>query len=367
MHALFYVGDRQWSGCARAFLAAARGLGARGHDVCIACCGGSTLERRAHEFGIDPVLINDPESGFSSGWDLRKVLQERAIDVVFVISERDQLIVSSAMTRLGGLVIRRIPTLETLDLQRGGKLALRIANGGLLVSSERELQELQGLRPTGWTVPPTTAPIGVDATAYDDIRPLERRDLGIPPTDLLVACPYEPSGRYRVATVLRTFAFLVPRHPDLHLVIVGPGSNDEELRMHAAALGVNPAVTFLGERDDEIAVLRTADIGWPVASGDGGAYGFLDLAAARVAVVSEATPLAQQYVSDGINGILLPPADPAITASRVASFIAHGEARAAMANAARARVQRDFPESAMVDGFERAAQATIGRAKTAVP
>ncbi|HEX7020618.1 MAG TPA: glycosyltransferase family 4 protein [Gemmatimonadaceae bacterium] len=364
MHVLFYVGDKNWSGCARAFLAAARGLAARGHDVGIACCGGSTLERRAHEFGIDPILINDPESSFASGWDLRRVLQERAIDAAFVVSERDQLIVSSAMTRLGGVVIRRIPTLETLDLQRSGKLALRIANAGLLVSSERELQEL---RSAGWTVPPSVAPIGIDAAAYDDIRPLERRDLGIPPTGLLIACPYEPSGRYRVATVLRTLAFLVPRHRDLHVVIVGPGSNDEELRMHAAALGVSPAVTFLGERDDESAVLRTADVGWPVAAGDGGAYAFLDLAAAKIPVVSEATPLAQQFVSDGINGVLLPAADPAVTASRVASFIAHGEARSAMANAARARVQRDFPESAMIDGFERAAQAIAGRAKATVP
>lgn len=364
MHVLFYVGDTNWSGCARAFLAAARGLAARGHDVCIACCGGSTLERRARAQGFDPVLINDPRATFASGWDLRRVLQERAIDVVFVLSERDQLIVSSAMTRLGGSVIRRIPALDTFELQRSGKLALKIASGGLLVNSERELQEL---RSVGWALPPAYAPIGVDPAPYDDVRAIDRRELGIPPTGLLVVCPYEPTGRYRIATVFRTLSFLVPRHPDLHVVVLGPGSTDEELRMHAAALGVTPAVTFLGEREDELSVVRAADLGWPVAGGDGGAYGFLDLAASRVTVLAESTPLAQQYVADGINGLLLPAGDAAITASRVAELIARKEVRTAMANAGRARVQRDFQEAAMIDGFERAVQASRGATKAAVP
>lgn len=355
MHVLFYVGDKHWSGCARAFLAAARGLAARGHDVCVACCGESTVERRARAQGLDPIRINDPDSTIGSGWDLRKVLQERAIDAAFVGSERDQLIVSSAMTRLRGVVIRRIPTLETWELQRSGKLALRIASGGLLVSTERELQEA---RAGGWAVPPAIAPIGVDATAYDDVRPIDRRELGVPPRALLVVVPYEPSGRYRIATVFRTLAYLVPRHPDLHVVVVGPGSLDEELRMHAAALGVSPAVTFLGEPDEALAIIRAADLGWPVASGDGGAYGFLDLGASRVPVLAESTPLAQQYVSDGINGLVLPSDDAAVTASRIAELLAHEQARSAIANAARARVQRDFTEAAMFDGFERALQAS---------
>lgn len=363
MHVLFYLGDKNWSGCARVFLVAARGLVGRGHDVCVASCARSTLERRARAQGLDVILINDPESTIASGWDLRKVLQERAIDVVFVVSERDQLIVSSAMTRLGGTVIRRIPTLEAWELQRSGKLALKIASGGLLVGTERELQEV---RAAGWSLPPMYAPVGVDVASYDDLRPAERRELGIPPTGLLIACPYEPSGRYRIATVFRTLAFLVPRHPDLHVVVVGPGATDEELRMHAAALGVTPAVTFLPERDDELNVLRACDLGWPTASGDGGAYGFLDLGALRIPILADSTALAQQYVSDGINGLLLPSSDAAVTASRVAELIAHSQARAAMANAARARVQRDFPQSAMLDGFERVLRPAGGKAKATV-
>jgi hypothetical protein len=62
---------------------------------------------------------------------------------------------------------------------------------------------------------------------------------------------------------------------------------------------------------------------------------------------------------------LLAPGDAARTASAVAAFLAHEDRRTAMGNAGRTRVQRDFTESAMVDGFEKAALAAADRANWA--
>ena len=58
MRVLFYLGDKQWSGCARAMLAAARGLNARGHPIIVAGCEGGRLGERAQEAGLDVVTIN---------------------------------------------------------------------------------------------------------------------------------------------------------------------------------------------------------------------------------------------------------------------------------------------------------------------
>ena len=352
MRALFYMGDNRWSGSARAFFVAARGLLARGHQVTVACCGGSRLEHRAHDANIETVLINAPESTTGSAWDLRRVLRERFVEVVFVHSERDQLIVSSAM-RLAerGGVIRRVPAFNGLELQRIGKIALRIASAGLLVSTERELRDIDG---AGWAIPPAVAPLGVDVAAYESVRPFAVGELGIRSNALIIGCIYDPSGRHRIANVFRTMALLAPRHGNLHVIVVGPGALDEELRLHAAALGVSPVVTFLGQRDDELAVLRAASAGWIVASGDGGAFGCLDTMALRLPVIAERSRLTAHYVADGISGVLLEPGDASNTASAVAAFLGHDETRTAMGNAARTRVQRDFPETAMIDGFERA-------------
>lgn len=128
--------------------------------------------------------------------------------------------------------------------------------------------------------------------------------------------------------------------------------------MEGAALGINTRVTYLGARDDELAVLRTADVGWVAADGDAAAFAALDFMAFRAPIVAERSPLTEHYVADGIAGVLLPRAEtpPEVTklAASVAAFLAKKEPRLAMGKAARARLEREFPFDAMVDGFETA-------------
>jgi glycosyltransferase involved in cell wall biosynthesis len=349
---LFYLADMGWSGCARATFTVAQGLAARNHTIAMACCGSSALESRARAANIDAVTINGSSSVPGCTLDLRKVLRERAVDIVVTATERDQLIVSSALrlAKHGG-VLRRVPAFERVALHSGGKLALRIAPSGLVFTTERELEESNT---SGWAIPPAVAPLGVDASRYDDIQPLEREALAVPRSGVLVACNYDISGRYRIPTIFRTLALLATRRVPMHVIVVGPGSTDDDLRMHASALGVGHLVTFLGDRADQLAVMRAADVGWVVSGADTGAFGCLDFMALRMPLIADRSPLTQHYVADGITGLLLASGDPSYTASGIAAFLASEDRRAAMGNAARARVQREFTERAMLDGFEHA-------------
>jgi hypothetical protein len=360
MRVLFYLGEKEWSGCARAALAAARGLAARSHHVSIACCADSRLDKFAKVAGIDTVSINT--SGWGSGsFDLRRVLKDRFIEVAVVMRERDQLVVASAMRAAGrGGVLRRLPSFEELDMQRSGRLALKMAASGVVVSTQGELSALVA---PGWSIPASVAPLGVDVATYDAIEPAARSAINSPEKGVLIACNYDSSGRFRMGTVFRTLALLASRHANMHVVVFGPGSVDDDLRMHAAALGVGPIMSFLGERDDELQIMRAADAGWIVAGSDAAAFAALDLMALRVPVIADRTPLSQHYVADGISGMLLAPGDAAYTASGVAAFLTGGEKRKAMGGAGRTRVQREFTESAMIDGFERAVNAAGDRTK----
>jgi glycosyltransferase involved in cell wall biosynthesis len=361
MRVLFYLGDKQWSGCARAMLALARGLNARGHQITIAGCDGGRLNALAQEAGLETVVINAAATSAGGVFDLRKALHERFVEVVVVTTERDQLIVSSAM-RLAerGAVLHRVPSFDRFELQRIGKFALKIATAGLVVTTERELKAINH---AGWPIPACVVPIGVDAASYDGVEPAVRADVGAPPEGLLIACSYNAAGRYRLATVFRTLSLLAPRHPNMHVVVVGPASLEEDLRMHAAALGVGPVFTFLGEREDELKIMRAADVGWVAAEGDGAAYACLDFMGLRMPVIAERTPLTQHYVADGISGLLLSPGDSSHTASEVAEFLAGAENRVAMGNAGRTRVQRDFADTAMIAAAERAVDAAGDRTK----
>jgi glycosyltransferase involved in cell wall biosynthesis len=135
------------------------------------------------------------------------------------------------------------------------------------------------------------------------------------------------------------------------MVVVGRAADPDDMRMHAAALGVTPLVRMLGERIDAPSILAAADVGWVAAGGDDGGFACLDFMAARVPVVAERSALISHFVPDGIAGTLLPAGDPSDTASAVARFMADEATRIAMGTAGFTRAQRDFSEAAMIDGF----------------
>src|SRR4051812_16420235 len=172
MRVLFYLGDKQWNGTARAIIAAARGLAGRGHSVTIACCGDSRVDEEARAANVETVPINSDSGTTGGAWDLRRVIKERFIEVVVVTSERDQLVVSSARLFADrGAVLRRVPAFEPLTMLTSGRLALRMAKSGVIVTTRNELDRMAT---PGWVIPTAVAPLGVDPAEYDSVEPADR-------------------------------------------------------------------------------------------------------------------------------------------------------------------------------------------------
>lgn len=359
MRVLFLVSDSHWSGRARAFATAATGLAARGHEVHIACDADCPVHTRLVQEQVPVVAMNPHATGAGETLQLRRELLGRGVDVVFVHGDSEHFVASSAL-RLGrgaGAVIRRIPPFAQASERSGGRVASRLAPSGLLFSTEADRRAATDRR---YALPPALAPLGADTAVYDAVTAVAKGTLGARPDARLIVCVHDGGDRRGVLTAMRTLSLLAPRHPELHLAIVGAPHMDE-LRMHGAALGINAMMSLLGTRDDELAVLRAADVGWVAADSDAAAFAALDFMGLRVPVIAPRNALSEHYISDGIAGLLLGPGDPASTAAVVAAFLAKRDQHAAMGNAARARVQRDFPFDAMIAGFEQAATAATRR------
>ena len=338
----------------------ARGLAARGEPVTVACCADTPVEQTFAREGIEVVTLPPGGSIAGDAWRLRKVLRERFVEVVFLHTEREQVVASTALRMAErGAVIRRIPAGQIASTGRSSLLGVKMAASRLLFSTENDRARTKG------AANEFVAPLGVDVTRVDGLRAAARTSLGIEMETQLIVCVTAGSARVRSGTALRTVALLAERHPDLRLALVGSGADEEDVHMHAAALGVSSLVHFLGERDDLPLVLAAADVGWVAADGDDAGFACLDFMAARVPIVAERSSLVAHYVPDGIAGVLLPPADPSDTAATVASFLAHSDQREAMGRAGRTRAQRDFKEESMIDGFAAAANAAGDRASWA--
>jgi len=377
---LFLHCAREWSGTARTFAVAARGLAARGYNVTFLAEPDSIVEQSASRIasvasrlgGNDPVAPKEVApfdvmqfscDGFwlRAAWRLRHSFRRWDIDVLFVHTEREHLIASTACW-LGrrGSVVRRTPSGCQLMMGLEGKIGMWFRKTSYLFASDDDVRmaSLPRRAPK-----PTVALLGVDVSRYPDRSRRPSPENGEPAGLRYIICVYDPTSRGRAATAIRTVSMLAPRHPYLRLIIFGAGSDSEDLRMQAAALGVMELVSFLGERDDHLTLMRDAELGWVVAEADTAAFGILDLMALGVPVIAAEGTVADTYVANLISGAIVPPEDAATTAATVVTLLTSDEQRSGMGAAARARVAREFPENLMIDGFEGAISSASGRTR----
>jgi glycosyltransferase involved in cell wall biosynthesis len=381
VHVLFLHEARDWSGTARLFATAARGISERGAKVTMLVAPDSNVHlamspRRApNQPRNTPIpepfeIIPFSTEGwfYSAARRLKKIFRRWDADVLFVTTDREHLIAATAcwMTR-DGSVVRWTPSGQKLEMGFQGRLATRLASTSFLFATETDRH---AANIPNRALESAIAELGVDVARYPangaKAAPTEAESAGdqkqTEPLKYIV-CVYGPSARGRAATAIRTISMLSPRHPNLRLIIVGPGSDDEDLRMQAAALRVLHLVSFLGDRDDQINLMRDAHLGWVVADADTGAYGILDLMALGIPTVASEGGIAQRYIAHGISGALYPMDDSASTAATVAGMLMSDEQREAMGKAARVRVAREFPEEQMIESFDRAANAARTRGR----
>jgi glycosyltransferase involved in cell wall biosynthesis len=352
MNVLFFVSDVGWTARARVFVTAAHGLASRGHEVSVACPAGPAIDRIDTD-AVDIVRIDPAANAALGTFDFRRIAQERSLDVAFVHSPREQLIVGSGLRfARGGRVVRRVGMFETLDDELG--FAARLAPARLIVSTQAEASMMIN----AGAAAPIVAALGGDGAAADGIAPLSRSALRLRDDAIVVACPYTLRGRPRLLNVMRSLALLGPRHPRLRALVFGERATDDDLRMQAAALGVAPVVQFIDAADaDPVALMKASDFVWLACDHDAAALGCLDAMSAARPIVAERSTTIEYFVADGINGTVLPDSDPSTVASTVANVIGQSDVRAAQGRAGHARLLRELHLDAMIDGFEHAVQA----------
>ena len=359
MRYLFLHSGREWSGTARTFATAAHALARRGHFVTFTAEPDSTVERVVSETATAPErsLLEVAPMELGGTWlgasqRLARLARRQRVDVVFVHTDREHLVAAVAF-RLGSRarIVRRIRS-GGADMRRTGRIAGRLAPTCYLFASERDAETVQ--------VPRRAVGKIVARMGVPEVKPQNAGDLA--GDEVSVVCVHDASSRSRAAAVIRTVAMLEPRHPGLHLLIIGEGAYDDDLRMQAAALNALPLVTFLGDRADQIDVMRSARLGWVVADSDTAVYGILDFMSLGIPVLAPEQSVAQDYVLHDITGLLVAGDDANLTAAAAAELLTSDSRREAMGAAARGRVVREHLESVMIDGFELAAAAAVAGA-----
>jgi len=164
-------------------------------------------------------------------------------------------------------------------------------------------------------------------TVYNGID-LRRIDRAAPATDL-------PQGRGPwIGTVghlnpikgHRTLIEAMPairaRHPEAQLLLIGGGLLRESLGRRVHEVGLGRAVHFLGVRTDVPSVLKRLDLFVQPSDSEGMSNALLEALAAARPVVATRVGGNPEVVRDGVDGLLVPPADPAAMARACGDLLA---------------------------------------------
>jgi glycosyltransferase involved in cell wall biosynthesis len=143
--------------------------------------------------------------------------------------------------------------------------------------------------------------------------------------------------------VLRAMVEVRRRLGDARLLLIGDGPDRPALEAMTSTLGLQQAVTFLGDRSDVPRLLTLADV-VVLASVTVECFPYAALEAMAMAkpVVATAVGGLPEMVEDGVTGYLAPPRNPMMLARRMLDVLTRADRGAAMGTAGRRRVAERF-------------------------
>jgi starch synthase (maltosyl-transferring) len=250
---------------------------------------------------------------------------------------------------LGGL---RVAEHQKRWHQMLDRLTARLSAGSVCVSRgvERFSREVVGLPSERLTVIPN----GVDLARFDEVEPLPRAALGIPPGADLALAIGRLDVQKGVADLLDAAEWVIARRPDWHLVLAGDGPERPRLLARIAAQrALTERIHWLGRRDDVPALLAAADVLVLASHWEGMPNVVLEAMAARRPVVATAVEGSEDLVTPGRTGWLVPPRDPTALGQALLEAALDPERRRRYGAAGRTRVETEFSVERMVMAYER--------------
>jgi len=155
-----------------------------------------------------------------------------------------------------------------------------------------------------------------------------------------------PQKRPDVA--VRAFGEVLRRHPDAHLDVAADGPLRGDVEALVGALGLNGAVTLLGQRQDVPNLLARAQCTLLTSDYEGLPLTVLESMAAGVPVVATNVGGIPEVVVDGRTGLLVPPGDPHAAAGAIDRLLADQALARRLGDAGRELVRSRHSRERMV-------------------
>jgi glycosyltransferase involved in cell wall biosynthesis len=154
------------------------------------------------------------------------------------------------------------------------------------------------------------------------------------------------------ATLLAAVSLVLRDAPDFRLLIAGDGPCKANLKQLSEQLRLTNHVQFLGTIRDVPALLKQARMVVLSSISEGVSLTLLEAMASGLPVVATRVGGTPEIVADNVNGLLVPPRDPAALAAALLRLHRDNDLAQRMGSSGRRQVERSFDSRRMVARYE---------------
>ncbi len=346
MRLVLSSGSRTWGGLEAMAESLARGLARRGHHVVCFCRRESPLHRRlAEEIPCEPILAGERLHPLTLLRCARALRRHRP-DVVIGNTMKEPGWTGVAARLLGIPVVHR----HEFNIPYPDRPLDRLLFGSVpvlhVVNSEASRRTV--LSAAGWIDPRRVAvvPNGIDVRCFAEAPPAR---LGFPAG----ATVFGFVGRWERAKGVQELAAAWPTVaaalPGARLVVAGlPGDPEER-----GGLRGDPCVTWRDFQQEIPALMKALDVLVLPSHREGFGLVLVEAMAAGAAVIASDTSAIPEIVTDGVEGLLVPPRDPAALAAAMLRLGSDPALRRRMGEAGHAAARSRFSAERMLDEHDR--------------
>lgn len=323
--------------------------------------------------GIVPHRLG-ADSDRPAGWlaDLRRLMATSDI-----VHAHSPVLASVARLLLGTLPRARRPAVVTTEHNEwtSHKTLTRLLNGLTAPLDTHHWAVSEQVKDTIWPSRRAGYEVlthGIDGSAIvvdPAVRARMRAGLGVADDEVLSLTVANLRRNKDYPNLLRAARRALDAEPRLRFAAVGQGPLADEIAALHTELGLGDGFALLGFRRDIVPLMAAADVFTLASAHEGLPVAVMEAFAAGLPVVATAVGGLPHQVVDGVEGLLVPPGDPAALSEALVTLARDPDLRARMGEAARARTP-DYDIRRAVEAQQRTYAAVApgqGRRPTALP
>jgi glycosyltransferase involved in cell wall biosynthesis len=295
-------------------------------DVSIVALSSGSAVRKLERAGFPVLVLEEPDDAIAVG-ALAAHLVEIRPDVIHNHMYRAELVGTRAAIALGE-VGQRPYIVSTVHSSRVRSEEDRDMLRVLTPRMDQLIAVSKMIEAKLVTEGRTTAPIrriynGVDLSRYENQEPCCTlpEEYGMEPGSQIVGVVARLEPEKGHPSLLEAWPAVLRSAPDAYLLIVGEGSRRDALEALTRDLRIAHRVVFTGRRDDVPAVTAALDVAVLPSYREAQGLSILEALALSRPVVASNVGGIPEMITDGVNGLLVPPHDADALAAAIVRLL----------------------------------------------